>query len=208
MACKYELRKNPSKSPGGSKYYHARPMNNGKADLDDICLQLVKGSGNTVDDIKAKIKNFIAELGCQLSEGKSVHIEGLGEFQMSLSCPPGTRHPEAIRAGSISVKGVTFKPSKQLVQVLRRDATFERTHVVSSSIQHCDVLLPLVKEYFADPANEDKAITSRYLAARASITPKKASEMLHEMVERKYLRNLSPDTHHPLYFPTERLEEV
>lgn len=208
MACKYELRKNPSKSPGGSKYYHARPMNNGKADLDYICQQLQKGSGSTVSTIRAGIENFIAELGRQLCEGKSVHIDGLGEFQMTLACPPGTRHPESIRAGSISVKGVAYKPSKQLVLGLKSKAEFERTHVQSTAIQHCESLLPAVVEYFTDPANEGKAITSRYLADRANITPKKASDMLHEMVQKKYLVNLSPDVHHPLYFPTERLEEV
>jgi len=208
MACKYELRKNPSKAPSGSKYYHARPMNNGKTDLNRICLDMNRGYPGSAEDVKAVIKNFVAEVERHLGLGENVHIDGLGDFQVTLACPPKTKHPEDIRAGSIMVKSVAYKPSKQLVNDLRRETSFERTHAATSNIQHCEALLPAVIEYFTDPANKGKAITSRYLADKACVSVQKASDMLHEMVAKGYLRNPSPDVHHPMYIEDEKLLQM
>lgn len=204
MSCKYELQKNPKAAPGGDKYYHARPKNNRKCDLDDICREVGKSHIQSETLIKATAQEIINAIMRHLSEGEHVHINGLGEFQITLDCPR-TRHPEEIRAGSIEVKSVKYKPSKKLVSDLKFRTTFERTHAYTINIDKCESLLPTIIEYFDNPANEGKAITSRYLNRTVHITIQKASDMLHELVLKGYLRNPSPDVHHPLYIEGERL---
>lgn len=207
MACRYELQKNPKAAPNGDKYYHARPMNNRKCDIDDICHEVAKNNILSETQIKATAQEIINVVMRRLSDGENVHLNGLGEFQITLSCPR-TRHPEEIRAGSIDVKSVKYKPSRKLVSGLKRNTTFERTHAYNTKIDKCESLLPIIVEYFKNPANEGKAITSRYLNRTVHITVQKASDMLHELVTKGYLRNPSTDVHHPMYIEGERLKEI
>lgn len=207
MACKYELQKNPTAAPKGDKYYHARPKNNRKCDLDEICREVARGNMLSEPQIKATTQEVIHAIMLHLSEGENVNINGLGEFQITLSCP-ATRHPEEIRAGSIDVKSVKYKPSKKLVDNLKLRTTFERTHANTTTIDKSESLLPTIIEYFQNPENGGKAITSRYLHFKLRITIQKASDMLHELVTKGYLLNPSTDVHHPMYIKGERLNEL
>lgn len=207
MACKYELQKNPTSAPKGDKYYHARPKNNGRTDLQHICHEVAMGSTLSETQINAMTQEVIRMMMTHLSEGESVHFDGLGDFQITLSCPH-TRHPEEVRAGSISVKSIAYKPSKALVEELRLKTKFERTHSYTTTVDKSEALLPTIIEYFKDEKNAGKAITSRYLSCTLHITVQKASDMLHELVTKGYLRNPSTDVHHPMYIEGERLMEM
>lgn len=205
--CRYELYYNPSAAPTGSKYMHARLEGNGKEDMEDLLEELSKRMKRDIPPLRAVVDTFMEIVADELAKGKFVQIDRLGGFRMTLSCPPKIKRPEDVRGGSISVKGLEYRPDKELVKDLRASATFRRTTVKKNVNDDMDTIIDCIRNYFADPNNVGKAISTKIVASRMDLTPKRASERMHELVARGYLVNPSPDPHHPLYLAGEKIQE-
>ena len=205
MACKYELFDNPSASSEGKTRMHPRPLNNGKVDTEYIIKQMARSSINSDGMIKAVLDDFFDYVSEHLAEGRNVHIEGLGDFRITLSSDVVIKRPEDVRAGSIKVDGIGFRPQKKLMNSLKQNTTFVRTHSLHADTETPFAILSYVQEYFNKPEKAGMAITTRYISAITGLSQKKASECLHALVTAGYLTNPSPDVHHPIYLPTEKL---
>lgn len=205
--CRYELYHNPSASPKGGKYMHARLADNGKESMEDMLELLSRRTKLDVPSLRAVLENFTDIVGNELAQGKFVQINGLGGFRMTLSCPGHVKSPEDVRGGSIGVKSVEYRPDKQLLKELRQNATFRRTRNKKNQNDEWPLVVDTVRQYFADPENAGKAISTKILSSRLDLTPKRASERLHELVARGYLTNPSTDPHHPMYMAGEALSD-
>jgi len=205
MACKYELYNNPSASSKGKTRMHPRPLNNGKTSSKDITKRMAKSNTNSESQIKAVLDDFFNYMYEELAEGKSVHIEGLGDFQITLKSDVTIKHPEDVRAGSIKVDSIGFRPQKKVVDRLKNNVRFERTHSANASADSALAILDHVKAYFENPENKDKGITSQFVKLETGLADKTVSHYLHQLAMLGYLKNLSPDVHHPVYMSTEKL---
>lgn len=87
-------------------------------------------------DMKAAIDALANILEMKLTSGNRVHIDGLGTFGATLTCPP-VDTPNEIRAESVRVKSVVFRPEKAFVQRIRR-AGLERVREKNHSRNHTD----------------------------------------------------------------------
>ncbi|MCQ5192058.1 hypothetical protein NE570_22430, partial [Eubacterium callanderi] len=90
------------------KRYHARVVNWQRINTDYLAREIQYGSSLTVADIKATIISLSEKLAYYLKDGAQVHIEGIGYFHISLTCPE-TRTPSSTRANKVKFKSVTFR---------------------------------------------------------------------------------------------------
>jgi len=186
---------------------HARLEGNGKEDMDDLLDELSKRMKRDIPPLRAVVDTFMEIVADELVKGKFVQIDRLGGFRMTLSCPAGIKKPEDVRGGSIGVKGVEYRPDKDLVKDLRSNASFLRTRTKKNVNDDLDIVITCVQNYFAEPSHAGKAISTKILASRIGLTPKRASERMHELVTRGYLINPSTDPHHPMYLPGPKIQQ-
>lgn len=114
---------------------------------EDICFN----STLTPSDVQAVIVSLKQQFINALSMGKTVSLDGIGTFSLSI----GTAHPmydgEKVKAKDICLKGITFRPTKSLIEGL------EGIHFVP----HQDISAPLdgeealnaLRAYMADESH-------------------------------------------------------
>lgn len=101
-----------------------------------------------------------------LSNGETVHLDGIGSFQLSIGLEELTPADAKVTARQIDVKGITFRPADSLVSGIRQNVTFtidedRRDHSTS------DEALDLLRGHFAICRQEHRAETinvSRFAA--------------------------------------------
>lgn len=184
---------------------HARLEGNGKATMDNLLDELARRLHQNKPQLRAVLQEFMDVVADELAQGKHVQVGGLGGLRMTLSCPPGITDPDDVRGGSISVKSLQFTPEPDLIKHLKANTVFRRNRYKKNLNDDLDLVLGVVREYFADPDNKGKAISSKILAARLGLTKERASERLRELVTMGVLVNPSVDPHHPMYLPGEKL---
>ncbi|WP_301246377.1 HU family DNA-binding protein, partial [Phocaeicola sartorii] len=113
MAIKFEFYESPNTIGTRKKRYHARVVNWQRINTDYLAREIQYGSSLTVADIKATIISLSEKLAYYLKDGARVHIEGIGYFHISLTCPE-TRTPSSTRANKVKFKSVTFRADKYL----------------------------------------------------------------------------------------------
>ncbi|MCS2446918.1 hypothetical protein NXU86_21065 [Phocaeicola vulgatus] len=126
MAIKFEFYESPNTIGTRKKRYHARVVNWQRINTDYLAREIQYGSSLTVADIKATIISLSEKLAYYLKDGARVHIEGIGYFHISLTCPE-TRTPSSTRANKVKFKSVTFRADKYLEASVerRQDRAFE-----------------------------------------------------------------------------------
>ena len=87
MAVKFEFYESPNTIGTRKKRYHARVVNRERISTDHLAQEIHHSSSLTVADIKATIIALSEKLAYHLKDGARVHIEGIGYFHISLTCP-------------------------------------------------------------------------------------------------------------------------
>ena len=179
MAIKFEFYESPNTIGTRKKRYHARVVNWQRINTDYLAREIQYGSSLTVADIKATIISLSEKLAYYLKDGARVHIEGIGYFHISLTCPE-TRTPSSTRANKVKFKSVTFRADKYLKHQLS-DVKTERSKYKPHS-------MPVTKESI------DEALTE-YFLTRAT-----AGRYIAQLAKDKKLRNISIPRN-PIYEP-------
>ena len=117
MAVKFEFYESPNTIGTRKKRYHARVVNRERISTDHLAQEIHHSSSLTVADIKATIIALSEKLAYHLKDGARVHIEGIGYFHISLTCPE-TPTPHSTRANNVKFKSVTFRADKYLKKQL------------------------------------------------------------------------------------------
>lgn len=178
------------------KRYHARPTNQQNVDnemfIKKMCSRSVAGEAET-QAVMLRAADLLAEL---LAEGCHVHLDGIGSFQVSLSCPE-TRTMSSTRSGSVGIKSVTFRPAKELLKEVRDKAVLKRAKIKNHSNEdgEMDTLLLKLGEYF----RTNRFINTRILESDFGILTKTAQRRIRRLVEMGKIRNVGTDRRHPLY---------
>lgn len=155
MAVNYDFYQNPI--PPGSKRkprLHARVVSKKTVTTKEMASEIQDGTTMSEADVIGVITALNKTLLHHLRNGEKVHIEGLGYLELTLSCPP-VRYPNQIRAESIKLKSIAFRPDRELKDNLRT-----LTFVRAKDKRHSRTLTP---------EEIDQRLT-RYFATRESIT--------------------------------------
>ena len=75
-------------------------------------------------DMAAAIETIKTYLGMYLSCGETVHLDGIGSFQLSIGLKEMTPATTKITARQIEVKGITFRPADSLMARIKDDVHF------------------------------------------------------------------------------------
>lgn len=137
MPIKFDLYKNPEKEGVTIPKLHARVITKDVITTRDMCDTINKKCTVAPADVAAVLTALSSEMFEALSNGYSVHLEGLGHFSLSLRCAPDV-NPKHPSASDISVKGIRFIPEKKLTEKFR-EVDFERTKDASRHSGNMDL---------------------------------------------------------------------
>ena len=195
MAIKFEFYESPNTIGTRKKRYHARVVNWQRINTDYLAREIQYGSSLTVADIKATIISLSEKLAYYLKDGARVHIEGIGYFHISLTCPE-TRTPSSTRANKVKFKSVTFRADKYLKHQLS-DVKTERSKYKPHS-------MPVTKESIDEALTEyfltNSVLTRRKFESLCGLTRATAGRYIAQLAKDKKLRNISIPRN-PIYEP-------
>lgn len=107
-------------NPEGQKKtgYYPQVIRSRTVNTEELALNVARGKRLNALDVKANIEMLLACVEDELLNGNSVCFDGFGTFALTAECRD-VSDPAKIRAESISVKRVTFTPSKPLKNKLK-----------------------------------------------------------------------------------------
>ncbi len=148
MAIKFDLYENPEKEGSSVPKLHAKVITKDVITTKNLRESINKKCTVAPADVAAVLTALSQEMCEALSNGYSVHLDGLGHFSLGLKCSSDV-NPKHVSASDIKVKNIRFTPEKEFSEKLKV-VTFER--LVESS-RHSDKLsyddvIERVEEYF------------------------------------------------------------
>lgn len=127
----------------------------------EMCEDISHAHSLTEADMVSALDCLSQAVSTALRSGRTVEVEGLGTFQLSIGTASPKHAGEKIRSRDICVKGITFRPSKELLTQLA-DVRF-RVEKYEEAPLTDDEIISLLRTYFAD-ASHGGLITVRKLA--------------------------------------------
>ncbi len=196
MAIIYDLYRTPMPDDQKNKVrYHARPVNNGSMDTDEIARKICERCSLTDVDVVAVLRALSDVVGESLNDGRRVHLEGLGYFHISLACEE-VRESKVRRYPKVRFKSITFRADKRFrseVGALELQRSRYKSQSQTVSEIEIDALLT---EYFAT----HDSITRNELAGVCGLTRTTGYRHLKRLLAEEKLKNIGYSTH-PIYVP-------
>lgn len=112
----------PKKDPRnlqGSPLYYATAVSSGKTGIDKLAGSVSASSTLSRADIHAAIVALVDEIQEELSSGRTVSIEGLGTFSISLRSN-GMESPDKLTAHQIREAKINYRPAPRLRDMLKK----------------------------------------------------------------------------------------
>ena len=117
---RYQRRKYMSQENSPMLYYVRQKSGTVRVmDVEKLADAIEANSSLTAGDVKHAIEAFVEQLRLSLTQGDNVKIDGLGTFSVTARPNREVEDPLKIRAESIKLKGIGFKPSPKLKERLR-----------------------------------------------------------------------------------------
>lgn len=195
MTAYYDFFRTPQPKDKVKVCYHARSVVTGKMSARDLVKAIAQRSSFKEGDVTGVLVVLEDILHDALSEGKSIHLEGVGDFRISAKSP-SVQDRHEIRSESIEFKGVVYKADKRLLKRLSATKFLRVKHSRNShdiSEAEIDVLLT---EYF----NGHEYITARAMSELCGLNRMTALRRLQLRVKEGKLTHPG-HLRAPFYFP-------
>ncbi|WP_455614528.1 HU family DNA-binding protein [Bacteroides congonensis] len=197
MAIQFELYKTPHpKDEEGKETYHARVVNFQHIDTDYLAKEIQIATSLTEGDVKSVLDSLSHFMGDRLREGESVHLDGIGYFQIKLNSKEPITSPK-LKANQIKLKAnISFKADiklKKSVSVVHLERSKLKPHSASRSNEEVDKLLT---NYF----NNNQILTRSDFQRLCGFTPTTAARHIKRLKEEKKLKNIHT-YYNPIYMP-------
>ncbi|WP_195406222.1 HU family DNA-binding protein [Bacteroides congonensis] len=197
MAIQFELYKTPHpKDEEGKETYHARVVNFQHIDTDYLAKEIQIATSLTEGDVKSVLDSLSHFMGDRLREGESVHLDGIGYFQIKLNSKEPITSPK-LKANQIKLKAnISFKADiklKKSVSVVHLERSKLKPHSASRSNEEVDKLLT---NYF----NNNQILTRSDFQRVCGFTPTTAARHIKRLKEEKKLKNIHT-YYNPIYMP-------
>lgn len=197
MAIQFELYKTPHpKDEEGKETYHARVVNFQHIDTDYLAKEIQIATSLTEGDVKSVLDSLSHFMGDRLREGESVHLDGIGYFQIKLNSKEPITSPK-LKANQIKLKAnISFKADiklKKSVSVVHLERSKLKPHSASRSDEEVDKLLT---NYFSN----NPILTRSDFQRLCGFTPTTAARHIKRLKEEKKLKNIHT-YYNPIYMP-------
>ena len=197
MAIQFELYKTPRPKDEESKeVYHARVINFQHIDTDYLAKEIQIATSLTEGDVKSVLESLSHFMGERLREGESVHLDGIGYFQIKLNSQEPITSPK-LKANQIKLKAnISFKADiklKKSVSVVHLERSKLKRHSASRSNEEVDKLLT---NYFSN----NSILTRPDFQGLCNFTATTAARHIRRLKEEKKLQNINT-YYNPIYAP-------
>ena len=197
MAIQFELYKTPRpKDEADKEKYHARVVNFQHIDTDYLARQIQTATSLTEGDVKSVLESLSHFMGERLREGESVHLDGIGYFQIKLNSQEPITSPK-LKANQIKLKAnISFKADiklKKSVSVVHLERSKVKRHSASRSNEEVDKLLT---NYFSN----NSILTRPDFQGLCNFTATTAARHIRQLKEEKKLQNINT-YYNPIYAP-------
>lgn len=119
MSVDYDFYQNPIPANSNRKpRLHARVVSKKTASTKELAKEIQDCTTMSEADVNGVLTALRQAITRHLRNGEKVHIDGLGYFELTLTCPP-VRRPNEIRAESVRLKSVAFRPDREFKDDLR-----------------------------------------------------------------------------------------
>ena len=179
MAIQFELYKTPRpKDEEDKEVYHARVVNFQHIDTDYLAKEIQIATSLTEGDVKSVLESLSHFMGDRLREGQSVHLDGIGYFQIKLN----------------SQEPITSPKLKRSVSVVHVERSKLKPH---SAVLSNDEIDKLLTNYF----KSNPVLTRRDFQGLCGFTPTTAARQIKRLKEEeKKLKNINT-YYNPIYVP-------
>ena len=196
MAIRFEWYENPT-SPDDEdkeKHYHARPTLNGKIGTDSIAAQIQRRCSLTDIDVAAVLDALSHIVAEQLQDGKRVHLDGLGYFQVTLTCDETIEANTKRRNTMVRMKAVKFRADQKLKNNIGA-ISLEHTKYGAHSRRLTDEeVAGRLKRYFAS----NQVMTRSDFQRCCGMTRNTAARQIQKLCQAGALKNIGTRMH-PIY---------
>ena len=197
MAIQFELYKTPCpKDEADKETYHARVVNFQHIDTDYLARQIQTATSLTEGDVKSVLESLSHFMGERLREGESVHLDGIGYFQIKLNSQEPITSPK-LKANQIKLKAnISFKADiklKKSVSVVHLERSKVKRHSASRTNEEVDKLLT---NYFSN----NSILTRPDFQGLCNFTATTAARHIRRLKEEKKLQNINT-YYNPIYAP-------
>jgi predicted histone-like DNA-binding protein len=151
MAVIYQIKKSPKADKNGKFKYYPSVKLAGKLSTAQLAKEIAAYSSLTPGDVKNVLENLVVVMTTHMQASKSVMIDGLGSFQITLKTKPGcsVETPEEVSFTQATPK-VRFRP-----QVTRH----ENGNVTRALVTDAEFVTFDKKKKTADGNNDDTPST-------------------------------------------------
>ena len=147
--------------------------------------------------LKAVIMTLADKLAEHLGEGRKVHLDDIGLFQVNLRCKQEVRTMNGARAENIEFKSVSFRADGSLKDSLKAQK-IRRSRYKPHSFPHSEANIEaLLTKHFT----KREAISRREFQYLTGLVKSTALRTIKKLVEAGKLKNIG-STRSPLYIPT------
>ena len=157
-------------------------------------------------DMAAAIESIKTYLSHYLSAGQTVHLDGIGSFQLSLGLKKMAGADEKVSARQVEVKGITFRPAASFMTQVTKDMHLFITEDTRDIVSQDDALHCL-RDFVARCRAQGQAelINVQRLSALFNCSESTARNRVKQFVEEGYLAPAAGIPHY--YVPGANLEE-
>lgn len=129
---------------------HARVADTHTVGITDLEGSIQRSTTLTRTDLRAALVEIGERFLEELQNGHRVHLEGVGYFQMTLTCPPDIKDRSEVRAESIHFKSIAYTPEKYLRKHLKH-TKFVRSDRSGHTVDYSGIeLMGILTDYFKD----------------------------------------------------------
>ena len=195
MKALYDFFRTPQPKDSNKVRYHARLVVRDTITLEEIAENIESRSSLRQSDVTGTFIEFANIFKQELSNGNSIHIDGIGSFRIKAESPE-VRSLKEIRYENIHCSGIIFTPEKDLLRELKA-TSFEKVSETHRSQELSDIEIDgKLAEFFKD----NSCITTQQLCSICGLRKATALRRLQRRVDDGklshpgYLRS-------PFYFP-------
>ena len=165
-------------------------------DTDYLARQIQTATSLTEGDVKSVLESLSHFMGERLREGESVHLDGIGYFQIKLNSQEPITSPK-LKANQIKLKAnISFKADiklKKSVSVVHLERSKVKRHSASRTNEEVDKLLT---NYFSN----NSILTRPDFQGLCNFTATTAARHIRRLKEEKKLQNINT-YYNPIYAP-------
>lgn len=195
MDALYDFFLTPQPKDTNKTRYHARLVVRDTMTLDDIA-EIIESRGSLrKSDVMGAFIEFANVFEQELSNGNSIHIDGVGSFRIKAESP-AVRSPKEMRAENVRCGGVVFTPEKDLLRRLKATC-FQKVSETRRSQEMSDIELDgKLAEFFKD----HDCITTLQFCSLCGLRKSTALRRLQKRVGEGKMSHPGY-TQSPFYFP-------